>query len=593
YSFGADGGEIDYFIFTGGKARSPKKVMEDYANLTGKTPLPPLWALGNQQSRWSYFPEKRVREIADGFRSRKIPLDVIYLDIDYMDGYRVFTWDKSRFPDPKKMIGDLKNDGIQTVLIIDPGIKVDQKYAVYADGKAKGMFVKNRDGSELNRDVWPQASAFPDFTDAKARAWFGEQYKGHIEEGVAGFWNDMNEPGVFLTKQTPKPEILYHPDKTFPYGTPHAGDGHADTHKRFHNVFGMQMARSTFENVKRLRPEKRPFVLTRAGFAGVQRFSAVWTGDNYASWDHLALSIPMLANLSVSGVPFVGCDVGGFNDRPSGELYTRWLQAAALTPFLRSHSVGWAGNKEPWEFGDEYTPMNRRSIELRYQLLPYLYSLFYQHERTGQPIMRPLWFEFPSDTGTYLVNDIYMVGSDILVAPVIREGMRARDVYLPAGTSWISWWTGERFDGGKQHRIDAPLEQLPLFVRAGSVIPTQQVIQHTGEMPNAPITLTVAAGIDPGKVETVDIHQDAGDGFGYRLSEWRTVRVEHRQGSLKISRIGSYRGQPIRYVEAVGMAAAPKEVRADGKKLDHSYDAMTKRLRVEIPESAEEILLIR
>ncbi len=593
YSFGADGGELDYFVFTGGKQRSPKKILEDYAELTGKTPLPPIWALGNQQSRWSYFPEKRVREIADGFRSRKIPADVIYLDIDYMDGYRVFTWDKTRFPDPKKLVSDLKSDGFQTVLIIDPGIKVDPNYKVYAEGKRLGMFVKNPDGTELNRNVWPQASAFPDFTDPKARDWFGSQFKGHIDEGVAGFWNDMNEPGVFLNEQTPKPDTFHHPDKTFPYDTPHVGDGLAGTHRRYHNVFGMQMARSTFENVKKLRPEKRPFVLTRAGFAGIQRFSAVWTGDNYASWDQLALSIPMLTNLSVSGVPLVGCDVGGFNDRPSGELYARWLQAAALTPFLRSHSVGWAGNKEPWEYGDEFTPINRASIELRYRFLPYIYSLFYEHERTGQPVLRPLWYEFPSDKLTYLIGDEYMVGDDVLVAPVVKEGMRNRDVYLPAGSTWINWWTGERFEGGRQINVQAPLDRLPLFVRAGAIIATQDVIQHTGQMPNASITLNVAAGIESGKTEIAKIHEDAGDGYDYRKSGWSEIRIEHGQGMLKISRVGDFKGQRIRYLEVVGLASDPKEIRADGKILDHTYDAETKRARVELPDSVGEIKLIR
>lgn len=593
YSFGADGGELDYFVFTGGKERSPKAILEDYAELTGKTPLPPIWALGNQQSRWSYFPEKRVREIAEGFRSRKIPADVIYLDIDYMDGYRVFTWDGTRFPDPKKLVGDLKADGFQTVLIIDPGIKVDPNYGVYAEGKRLGMFVKNPDGTELNRNVWPQASAFPDFTDPKARDWFGAQFKSHIDEGVAGFWNDMNEPGVFLTDKTPKPDTFHHPDKTFPYDTPHVGDGLAGTHRRYHNVFGMQMARSTFENVKKLRPEKRPFVLTRAGFAGIQRFSAVWTGDNYASWDQLALSIPMLTNLSVSGVPFVGCDVGGFNDRPSGELYARWLQAAALTPFLRSHSVGWAGNKEPWEYGDEFTPINRASIELRYRFLPYIYSLFYEHERTGQPVMRPLWYEYPSDRSTYLISDEYMVGSDVLVAPVVKEGMRNRDVYLPAGSAWINWSTGERFEGGRQINVQAPLDRLPLFVRAGAIIATQEVIQHTGQMPNAAMTLNVAAGIESRKTEVAKIHEDAGDGYEYRKSAWSEVRIEHRQGVLKIRRIGDLKGQRIRYLEVVGLAADPKEIRADGKKIDHSYDSVRKCVRVELPENVGELTMVR
>jgi len=334
-------------------------------------------------------------------------------------------------------------------------------------------------------------------------------------------------------------------------------------------------------------------VLTRAGFAGIQRFAAVWTGDNYASWDHLALSIPMLTNLSVSGVPFVGCDVGGFNDRPSGELYTRWLQAAALTPFLRSHSVGWAGNKEPWEYGDDFTLINRASIELRYRFLPHLYSLFHEHERGGQPVMRPLWYEFPSDRLTYLISDEYMVGDDLLVAPVVKEGMRNRDVYLPAGTHWINWWTGERIEGGKQHRVDAPLDRLPLFVRAGAVIATQDVIQHTGETPGSAITLNVASGVEPGKIDIYKIHQDAGDGYGYRQGAWREIRIEHRQGSLKIMRIGEFNGQRLRYLEIVGLTADSREIRADGQKLDHSYDPLRKRVRVELPENATAIMLVR
>ena len=288
YSFGADGGELDYFVFTGEKESSPKKVLEDYANLTGKMPLPPLWALGNQQSRWSYFPESRVREIADGFRKNKIPADVIYLDVDYMNGYRVFTWDKTRFPNPEKMIADLKADGFKTVLIIDPGIKRDENYATYTDGLKNDIYVKNADGSTLIRNAWAAESAFPDFTNPKAREWFGNQYKQHLAEGVAGFWNDMNEPGVFITDNYEKPETVHHPAKTFALDTPHFGDGLRDTHRRYHNVYGLEMTRSTFEGLRKLAPEKRPFVLTRAGFAGVQRFSAVWTGDNVASWEHLA-----------------------------------------------------------------------------------------------------------------------------------------------------------------------------------------------------------------------------------------------------------------------------------------------------------------
>lgn len=593
FTFGSASGELDYYIFTGGKDRSPKKILEDYANLTGKTPLPPLWALGNQQSRWSYFPEKRVREIAEGFRKHKIPADVIYLDVDYMDEYRVFTWDKKRFADPKKMVGDLAADGFKTVLIIDPGIKVDEKYDAYADGKRNNIFVRNPDGSELNRDVWPKASAFPDFTDPKARSWFGSKFLRHIDEGIAGFWTDMNEPGVFTTEKSEKPEIFHHPEKTFPYDTPHAGDGLRDSHRRYHNVYGMQMARSTFEGVKKIAPEKRPFVLTRAGFAGVQRFAAIWTGDNYASWDQLALSIPMLANLSVSGVPFVGADVGGFNDMPSGELYTRWLQAAVLTPFLRSHSVGWVGNKEPWEFGDEFTAINRSSVELRYKFLPYIYTLFREHERSGAPVMRPLWYEFPGDKLTYLINDQFMVGGEVLVAPVVKEGMRVREIYLPAGTDWIDWWTGEKYRAGKLPGYKVPLNRLPVFIRAGAVIPTQGVIQHTGETPSAVLTLNLAAGMPAGKTEIFTLFQDAGEGYDYRGKEWNEIQFTHTQGSLKMFRSGNFRGRQIKYLEIIGVTSNPSEVRADGRKLIHKFDAAEKRVRIELKGDEKEITLVR
>ena len=594
YSFGADGGELDYFVFIGGRERSPKRVLRDYSNLTGTAPLPPIWALGYQQSRWSYFPESRVREIAAGFRSRKIPADAIYLDIDHMDGYRVFTWDKERFPDSVRMITNLKNDGFKTVLIIDPGIKVVPNYSTYSDGKAQGIFVKNPDGTELNEDVWPKASAFPDFTDKKAREWFGTQFKKHLDEGVAGFWTDMNEPATFITEKTEKPEIVHHPAKTFPLDTPHAGDGFPDDHRRYHNVYGMQMARATFEGLKNLVPDKRPFVLTRAGYAGVQRYSAVWTGDNYSSWDHLALSIPMLANLSVSGVPFVGSDVGGFAEMPSGELYARWLQAAALTPFLRSHSVGWVGNKEPWEFGDEFTRINRETIELRYRFLPYLYTLYREHERAGEPVMRPLWYEFPNDKQTYLIDDEYMVGSDVLVAPVVRQGATTRGIYLPIGADWIDWWTGEKIENGKVHYLQTPIDRLPIFVRAGAVIPTQSVVQHTGEMQNAAVSLNIVAGIAPGKTEKAILFQDAGEGYGYRSSEWREIHIEHRSGSLKINTIGNFPGQKIEYIDVVGISQRPREIRTDGQPVENTeFDKTRNRLRIKINERTREVSLVR
>jgi alpha-glucosidase len=537
-TFGAASGELNYYVFTGGRERTPKTVLRDYTELTGRAPLPPLWALGNQQSRWSYYPEARVREVARGFRESRIPADVIYLDIDYMDGFRVFTWNRERFPDPAKMISDLRAEGFRVVVIIDPGIKVDPNYFAYNDGRRGGHFVKNADGSELHATVWPGVCAFPDFTSPQAREWFGSLYKGNLDEGVAGFWNDMNEPGVFLSEETPKPDVYHHPMKTFPTDARHAGDGEPGAHARYHNVYGMQMARATFEGLKKLRPDARPFVLTRAGYAGVQRYSAVWTGDNVASWDHLRLSIPMLLNLGVSGVPFVGSDVGGFSGNPGPELYARWLQAAALTPFLRSHSEAGSNPHEPYSFGEEFTRINRASVELRYRLLPYLYTLFREHTVTGAPPMRPLWFEYPEDARTYLVEDQYLVGRDLLVAPVVRESATKRGVYFPAGDDWVDWGTGKTYRGGTDAEIAAPLDRLPLFARAGAVIPLQSPMQHTGEMSKTTLSLLVVRGGEGSS----SFYEDAGEGYEYRGGAARTTTATLRGDTLRLARAGSYDG---------------------------------------------------
>ncbi|MCA1614707.1 MAG: DUF4968 domain-containing protein [Acidobacteria bacterium] len=585
-TFGAAGGELNYYVFTGGRGRTPKKVLADYTDLTGRTPLPPLWALGNQQSRWSYYPEARVREVARGFRESKIPADVIYLDIDYMDGFRVFTWNRERFPDPAKMIADLRQQGFRVVVIIDPGIKVDDNYRAYAEGKAGGHFVRDARGGELHATVWPGVCAFPDFTDARAREWFGSYYKQHLDEGVAGFWNDMNEPGVFLSNETPKPDVYHHPMKTFPLDARHAGDGAPGTHARFHNVYGMQMARSTFEGLKRLAPGKRPFVLTRAGYAGVQRYSAVWTGDNVASWDHLRLSIPMLLNLGVSGVPFVGADVGGFSGNPSPELYARWLQAAALTPFLRSHSEAGSKPHEPYSYGDEFTKINRASVELRYRLLPYLYTLFREHTETGAPVMRPLWFEYPEDQRTYTIEDQYLVGRDLLVAPVVREGATKRGVYFPKGEDWVDWWTGRRYRGGQDAEVEAPLDRLPLFARAGAAVPTQPVVQHTGEMAGLPLTLVVP--MEGSSAYTSPVYRDGGDGYDYLKGD--RTRVEVRTAGFIVTFSAPFESQT--WVEYLGVEERPQEVRVGEQTREFTYDAEARRVRVQVPAGQTKVVLL-
>jgi alpha-glucosidase len=321
-------------------------------------------------------------------------------------------------------------------------------------------------------------------------------------------------------------------------------------------------------------------VLTRAGYAGVQRYAAVWTGDNVASWEHLALTIPMLTNLSISGVPFVGADVGGFVGSPSAELYTRWLQAAALTPFFRTHAEIGSRDREPWSYGEEFERINRATIELRYQLLPYIYTLFAKNEASGQPVLRPLWFDHPNDLETLLLDDEFLLGKDLLAAPVLQEGATQRRVYFPQGDTWIDWWDGTRHAGGTFAEIPAPIDRLPLFLRAGAAIATQPTIQHTGEMKGVPLTIAVALGADG----TSTIHEDSGDGYAYRKGDSRDVQIELHAETLKLRIAATNRFQRIGFVEFLGLDKAPASVRADGKVLrDAAFDAKSRRLHVALP----------
>jgi alpha-glucosidase len=506
---------------------------------------------------------------------------VLYLDIDHMDGFRVFTWNPKTFPDPKTMLGRLHEQGFHAVTIVDPGIKVDPNYAIYRSGQEQGAYVRNVDGSELHAKVWPGICAFPDFTSPGARAWFGGLYKQALDLGVDGFWNDMNEPGVFPADGFDKPEIALGPQRTFPIDARHAGDGRPGSHAQYHNVYGMQMARASFDGLLGLRPDKRPFVLTRAGFAGVQRYAAVWTGDNSPSWSHLALTIPMLTNLSVSGVPFVGADVGGFMGSPSAELHTRWLQAAALTPYFRTHSNDVSAPREPWAFGADLERINRATIELRYRLLPYLYTLFEENERTGLPPMRPLWFMYPGDARAALVDDQFLLGGDLLVAPVLREGQRSREVYFPKGDAWVDWWDGRRHEGGTSAMIPAPLDRLPLFIRAGASVPVSALVQHTGEMKDVPLTLVLAVG---GKGSS-QVFQDAGDGYGYRDGVARRIAVTQDGQGVRMD-IPPNRGyQRVEAIEFIGVQAPPASVRIDARVVEGAqFDTSAHRLRILLPD---------
>ena len=479
-SFWAQGGEMRYYFIYGPEVIN---VTRRYATLTGRPKMPPLWALGYHQSKWSYYPEQTVRALATKFRQLQIPCDVIHLDIDYMDGYRCFTWDKERFPDPAKLMADLKELGFKTVVILDPGIKIDPNYFVYQQGIKYKYFCTRADGANAKGTVWPGPCYFPDFTNEKVREWWSSLFFDLVDAGVDGFWNDMNEPAVFETG-------------TFPLDVRHDYDGHSCSHRKGHNVYGMQMARATMMGQERFNGNKRSFTITRSGYSGVQRFASVWTGDNLATWQHLSIANRQCQRLSASGISFAGSDVGGFIGTPDAELYTRWIQLAVFHPFFRTHSSGDHGDKEPWIYSETYTRIIRNFIEFRYRLLPYLYSAFWQNHHDGTPMLRSLYMEAQADPQTYHREDEFIAGDHILVCPVTRQGITERLVYLPKGR-WYNFWSGEMYEGGREHLISALLNELPLFIRAGAVLPLQPAMQYVGETKVSHLDLYIYPGNEP------------------------------------------------------------------------------------------------
>ncbi|MBK6263805.1 glycoside hydrolase family 31 protein [Marivirga sp. S37H4] len=473
-SFWAQGGEMRYYFIYGPQLED---VTIQYTELTGKSPMPPKWALGYHQSKWSYYPESTVRELAKTFREKKIPCDVIHLDIDYMDGYRCFTWDSERFPEPHKMIADLKKDGFKTIVIIDPGIKIDPLYSLYQQGVYHNYFCTRMDGARFKGSVWPGPCHFPDFTNPEARKWWSGLFAGLAQDGVAGVWNDMNEPAVFE-------------GGTFPRDVRHDYDGHPCSHRKGHNVYGMQMARSTYNGLEQFAGNKRSFTITRSAYSGIQRFSSVWTGDNMASWEHLHLANVQCQRLSSSGISFAGSDVGGFIGSPDGELYTRWIQLATFHPFFRTHSSGDHGDKEPWKFEDNYLNIVRRYIEFRYELMPYLYTTFWQYAESGIPMLKSLSLAYQHDKETLNREEEFLLGNLMLICPVSKPGMSSRLLYLPEG-EWYNFWTNELLSGQQEISVETPLEQIPLFIKAGAVIPFQPTMQYMDEFVPEYLTLYV------------------------------------------------------------------------------------------------------
>ena len=606
----SDGGPVDYYILAGPK---PRHVVESYAWLTGLPPLPPLWSFGFQQSRYSYTPAAQVRAVADRLRADRIPADALWLDIDFEDQHRSFAVDAKTFPDMPKMLADLRAQHFHVIAITDVHLAASAQggYKPYESGKQIDAFLKTPGGEDAVAKVWPGESVFPDLTRPDVREWFGGLYKPFVRDGFAGYWDDMNEPATFEE-----------PTHTLPLDTVGRieGDGFAPrtaTQAEIHNVYGLLNARATYEGVQALEPGERPFVMYRATFAGGQRYGVTWTGDNSSTWNHLTLSSSMLVNLGLSGFAFAGADVGGFSGSPSPELLTKWLEVAAFEPIDRDHSNKKGREQEVWVDGPEQEAIRRHFIETRYRLMPYLYSLAEEASRTGVPMMRPLFLEFPEampngspiDTGRTPTEE-FLLGPDLLVAPApYPDKISTYRPFLP-GAGWFDFWSGRRVpepnpgnrgrmpDGEEEHEtppdptlITPALDRLPVYVRPGSILPMQAVVQSTDEVPAGPIEIHVYPA--PGRCEG-SLYTDDGHSLAYENGDY--LRIAYgcvvRPGELTI-RLGAREGSHKPWwsqqeIVVHGWTSARYNATLDGgaRPVSTRYDAAHFALHVVLAETA-------
>lgn len=581
WSFGAEGGPVDYYVIAGA---DPRAVVSAYGWLTGRAPLTPLWALGFQQSHWSYMTQGEVQGIADRLRKDRIPADVVWMDIDYQDRNRPFTIDPKAFPDLPGLVKSLADEKMHLVVITDLHVAdaPDQGYAPYDSGLAGDLFVKNPDGSTYVGPVWPGAAVFPDFSRVEARDWWGERYRDFVKMGVSGFWNDMNEPAIFET-----------PTKTMPLDVVHRIDEpgfapRAASHAEMHNVYGMLNSRATYEGTLRLAPDRRPFVMTRASYAGGQRYAATWTGDNSSSWAHLNLSTTQLVSLGLSGFAYSGDDIGGFaGDAPSPELLTRWIEVGAFNPVFRDHYQKDKPAQEVWVHGPEQESIRRRYIEERYRLMPYIYALADENSRTGLPLMRPVFLEYPAvvGKGDHLggTDTQFLLGRDLLVAPPPTGESPARYTSPLPGPGWYDYWTGKRIDVAES--VETPsLERLAVFVRPGAILPRQPLVQSTGETPVGNLELAVYPGSDCAGA----LYLDDGVSFAYRRGDFLRQAIACDAHTLRFAaREGRYKPWWGGFDVVIhGWTGAVPEVRLGGKAIPASVDAESATLRFTLPDIA-------
>ncbi|MBB5635975.1 alpha-glucosidase [Pedobacter cryoconitis] len=506
-SFGAQGGEMNYYFIYHQRLAD---IITSYTALTGRMNLPPLWSLGYQQNRYTYYPETEVFRIAQTLREKKIPADGITLDIHYMDQYKLFTWDKSRFPNPLAMNKKLAAMGFTTTVIVDPGIKVEKGYQAYESGLKENIFIKYPDSTNYSGQVWPGWCNFPDFTSEKGRSWWRNEVKFFANTGVSGIWNDMNEIATWGNKMPNNVLFDY--------------DGAIASHKQAHNVYGLQMARSSYEGAKASMGNKRPFILTRAGYAGLQRYTAIWTGDNRPEEDHMLLGVRLINSLGLSGVPFAGMDIGGFIGTPGNSLFARWVQIGAFNPYFRNHAAVNTQSSEPWTHGEEVLEVSRNYINLRYKLMPYLYSTFFEATQNGLPVMRTLAIDYTFDAKVFdtQFQNQYLFGKSFMVLP-FESTKEFGNAYFPKGL-WYDLYTDETQTGGTEKILRLSKNKLPVYVKESSIVPMQSLVQSTQEKPADTLVLHIYRGA---LTNSFVYYEDDGQTFNYEKGDFYKRKITY------------------------------------------------------------------
>jgi alpha-glucosidase len=532
------GGMLRYYVILGRLDEIYTQLFE----LLGYPCMPPRWVFGYHQSRWGYKDEGDIRRLVRDFEEHNLPLSAIHLDIDYMEGYRVFTTNKKNFPSFKQLSADLNEKGIKLIASINPAVKRDRHYEIYSDGLSKNIFCKLPSGTTFTGVSWPGWSVFPDFTKPEARAWWQEHYGKLFTQGIAGIWHDMNEPSSFAAWG----------DKTFPTNIVHSMDGAEGDHLEAHNLYGLLMNRAGFEGIKIFSSDKRPWLFSRAGWAGLQRYAWNWTGDIESTWEALKMTLSMILGLSLSGHCFSGSDIGGFSGDPSAELYLRWFQMSCFVPLLRTHSAVGTKPREPWVFGEPTTNIIRKYLQLRYKLIPYYYSIAWEAVQKGIPVIRPIFWDEPTNTTLLDVKDTFLLGSHFLIAPVLEENARNRSVIFPDG-KWLSFWDEQEYQGISTYEVPADLEMIPIFIKTGSIIPMEE---------NNELSLHIYPMAEGKSVN--QIYFDDGDGYGpWRLDRFEsTYFVNHAEISWEKS--GEYRF-PYSTINLQFHGKIPLEVQIDGK----------------------------